>query len=56
VRWVAVHHGDNHIHIVPTLARHDGRRARLDNDWYRSGEALLDLEAEYGLRRMARPG
>jgi len=27
VRWVAVHHGQNHIHIVATLARMDGRRA-----------------------------
>ena len=33
VRWVAVHHGENHIHIAATLARQDGRRARLDNDW-----------------------
>ena len=29
MRWVAVHHGDNHIHIVATLARQDGRRASL---------------------------
>ena len=35
VRWVAVHHGENHIHIVAVLARQDGRRARLDNDYYR---------------------
>ena len=25
VCWVAVHHGDNHIHIVATLARQDRR-------------------------------
>ena len=56
VRWVAVHHGENHIHIVATLARQDGRRARLDNDWYRISEALRDMEAEYGLRRVARTG
>jgi hypothetical protein len=56
VRWVAVYHGANHIHIVATLARQDGRRARLDNDWYRIGEALRDIEAEYGLRRVARAG
>lgn len=48
-RWVAVHHGDNHVHIVATLARQDGRRARLDNDFYRIGEALRDIEAEYGV-------
>jgi hypothetical protein len=54
VRWVAVHHGQNHIHIVATLARLDGRRARLDNDYYRIGEALRDIEAEYGLQVVAR--
>jgi hypothetical protein len=56
VRWVAVHHGENHIHIVATLARQDGRRARVHNDWYRIGEALRDAEAEYGLQRVARAG
>jgi len=56
VRWVAVHHGANHIHIVATLARQDGRRVRLHNDWYRIGEVLRDIEAEYGLRRVTRAG
>ncbi len=54
VRWVAVHHGENHIHIAAVLARQDSRRARLDNDWYRIGEALRDLEKEYGLQVLAR--
>src|SRR6516225_8934260 len=54
VRWIAVHHGQNHIHIAATLARQDGRRARLDNDWYRIGEAVRDLEKEYGLQVVAR--
>ena len=49
VRWVAVHHGDNHIHLVATLARQDGCRAWLDRDWDRIGEALAGIEAEYGL-------
>ena len=44
VRWVAVHHGENHIHIVATLARQDGRRPQLHNDYYRIGEALRDHE------------
>ena len=44
VPWVAVHHGDNHIHIVATLARQDRRRAHLHNDYYRIGEALRDIE------------
>ena len=54
VRWVAVHHGDNHIHIVATLARQDGRRAQPRNDYWRIGEALRDIEAEYGLEVVAR--
>ena len=54
VPWVAVHHGDNHIHIVAVLARHNSRRAHLHNEYYRIGEALRDLEAEYGLVAVAR--
>ena len=54
VRWVAVHHGENHIHIAATLARQNGRRARLDNDFYRIGEACRDIEKEYGLQVVAR--
>lgn len=46
-RWVAERHGENHIHIAAT-------RARLDNDWYRIGEALRDIEKEYHLQVMAR--
>ena len=26
VRWVAVRHADNHVHVVATLVRQDGRR------------------------------
>jgi hypothetical protein len=54
VPWVAVHHGDNHVHIVAMLVRQDLRRAQLHNDYYRIGEALRDLEAEYGLVAAAR--
>jgi len=54
VPWAAVHHGDNHIHIVATLARQDRRRPHLHNDYYRIGEALRDMEAEYGLVVVAR--
>jgi hypothetical protein len=43
VPWVAVHHGDNHIHIVAILARLDCRRARLHFDYYRIGEAMAGL-------------
>lgn len=54
VRWVAVHHGENHIHIVATLARQDGRKARLDNDFYRIQEVCRDMELEYGLQVVVR--
>jgi hypothetical protein len=54
VRWVAVHHGHNHIHIVATLARQDGRPVRLRGDWWRIGEAMAWAERTYGLRVVAR--
>jgi hypothetical protein len=50
VRWVAVRHAENHIHVVATLARQDGRRVWPRNDFYRSREASLTVEARYGLR------
>ena len=53
VRWVAVRHGDDHIHIVAMLARQDRRRPRLSNDRYRVREACLAAEERYGLRRTA---
>jgi hypothetical protein len=56
VRWVAVHHGDNHIHIVATLARMDGRPVRLHGDWYRIAEAMAWAEKTYGLTPVARGG
>jgi hypothetical protein len=55
VRWVAVRHGDDHIHVVAMLARQDGRRPRVSNDRYRVREACLAAEERYGLRRTA-PG
>ena len=55
VRWVAIRHGDDHIHIVAMLARQDGRRPRTRNDRYRVREACLAAEERYGLRRTA-PG
>jgi hypothetical protein len=51
VRWVAVRHADDHIHVVATLARQDGRRVFPRNDHYRAREASLTVEARYGLIR-----
>ena len=55
VRWVAVRHGGDHIHIVAMLARQDGGRPRLSNERYRVREACRAAEERYGLRRTA-PG
>ncbi|MGW6599384.1 relaxase/mobilization nuclease domain-containing protein [Streptomyces sp. NPDC055036] len=54
-RWAAVRHADDHIHIIATLVREDGRRP----DHHFSGkcaqaEARL-IEADYGLHRVT-PG
>ena len=51
VRWVAVRHADNHVHVVATLARQDGRRLWPRNDFYRAREASLAVEDRYGLTR-----
>jgi hypothetical protein len=48
-RWVAVRHADDHVHVVATLARQDGRRVSPRNDYYRAGEASREVEAKYGL-------
>ena len=55
VRWIAIRHGPDHIHIVATLARQDGGRARVSNDYYRVREACQAMEARFGLRCTA-PG
>ncbi len=54
VRWVAVRHAADHIHIVATLARQDGARPRIWGDYYRVREACHDAERRFGLRSTAR--
>ena len=53
VRWVAVRHAADHIHIVATLARQDGRRPSISNDFYRVREACLAVETQFGLQSTA---
>ena len=53
VRWVAVRHAADHIHIVAMLARQDGTRPRLWNDYYQVGEACRAAEQRFGLRQTA---
>jgi hypothetical protein len=55
VRWVAVRHGEDHIHVVAMLARQDGGKPRLSNERYRVRETCRAAEGRYGLRRTA-PG
>ena len=50
VRWVAVRRAADHIHIVATLARQDGARPRVWNDFYRVREACQQAEQQLGLR------
>src|SRR5262249_13809261 len=49
VRWVAVRHAADHVHIVATLARRDGRRPGIWNDYSGAGEACHDAERRFGL-------
>ena len=53
VRWVAVRHANDHIHIVATLARQDGAKPRIWNDFYRVREACQAIEVRFGLQRTA---
>ena len=53
VRWVAVRHADDHIHIVAMLARQDRARPSVHNDRYRVRDACLAAEQRYGLRPTA---
>lgn len=50
VPWIAVDHGDDHIHIVATLVRQDGRPVRLSNEYFRVGAVMRWAEREYVLR------
>ncbi|MGW4647197.1 relaxase/mobilization nuclease domain-containing protein [Kitasatospora sp. NPDC004289] len=49
-RWVAVHHGDNHIHILATVVRADLTQARLRGDQYRTEAELTRIERELELK------
>jgi hypothetical protein len=53
VRWIAVRHGPDHIHLVAMLARQDRTRPRIVNERYRVRDACLAAEQRYGLRSTA---
>ncbi|MER7570755.1 mobilization protein [Streptomyces sp. NPDC126514] len=54
-RWIAVRHADDHIHIMATTVRADGRRPRTHRDRQRAQAECRKIEAEFGLRRL-KPG
>ncbi|MEC4018304.1 relaxase/mobilization nuclease domain-containing protein [Streptomyces sp. H27-D2] len=49
-RWVAVRHAEDHIHLVATLVREDGRRPRRHQDGIRAQAECRKIEAEFGLQ------
>ena len=53
VRWIAVRHGDDHIHLVAMLARQDGGKPSLSWERYKVRATCLAAEQRYGLRSTA---
>lgn len=52
-RWVAVRHAPDHIHLVATLARRDGRHPRIRGDILRMHTAARAFETAFGLVPMS---
>jgi len=55
LRWVVVRHGNDHVHIVATLVREDGRINWLKNDYPRTVAATYNVARRYGLHRVVAP-
>jgi hypothetical protein len=53
VRWIAIRHGPDHIHLVAMLARQDRTRPRIVNERYRVRDVCIAAERQYGLRSTA---
>ncbi|MEU2429023.1 relaxase/mobilization nuclease domain-containing protein [Streptomyces sp. NPDC007861] len=54
-RWAAVRHADDHIHIIATLVREDGRRPNHHRSGQRAQVEARLVEADYDLQRVT-PG
>ncbi|MFJ5552527.1 mobilization protein [Streptomyces sp. NPDC093225] len=52
-RWIAVRHAPDHIHLVATLARVDGRQPRLRGDILAMHAVARQFEARWGLTPMS---
>ncbi|MEU0114780.1 mobilization protein [Streptomyces bobili] len=51
-RWIAVRHADDHIHILATTVREDGRRPKFHDSGIRVGDACREIEKDYRLRQL----
>lgn len=56
VRWLAVRHAEDHIHLVATLVRQDRRTAWGWQDKLNTQRICRELEEHYDLYRVAPPG
>ncbi|KOG33775.1 MULTISPECIES: relaxase/mobilization nuclease domain-containing protein [Streptomyces] len=52
-RWAAVRHADDHIHLIATLVREDGRRPDHHRSGKRAQTECRQIEVDYGLHRVA---
>ena len=52
VRWLGIRHGDDHVHLIATLVRQDGRTVWAWNDYRSAQAAARELEDRYGLHRV----
>jgi hypothetical protein len=54
-RWIAVRHADDHIHLLVTLVRQDGRAPDLPRKYIQVMRREIDrIETDLGLRRLQR--
>lgn len=51
IRWVAIRHDPQHIHLAGTLVRADGSVATTPNDFRAASTVRARMEARYGLAR-----
>ncbi|GAA1935032.1 relaxase/mobilization nuclease domain-containing protein [Streptomyces sodiiphilus] len=52
-RWAAIRHADDHIHIIATLVREDGRRPDHHRSGKRAQTEARHIENDYDLHRVA---
>ncbi|MFJ5599906.1 relaxase [Micromonospora parva] len=55
LRWIAMRHAEDHVHIVATLVREDGRTNWMRNDYPRCVKATYNVARRYNLHRRVPP-